>query len=61
MLHTFDVHRGNRRTGEGGEQHTAKRVAQRMAKPTLQRLDHEDGVTAVLVDTDTVDACLFEF
>ena len=61
MLHTFDVHRGNRDAGEGGQKYAAQGIAQRMAETALQRLDYKPAVAAILANFHAFDAGLFDF
>jgi len=41
VRHALDPHARYGRTGERGEQHATQRVAERVAEPTVERLDDE--------------------
>ncbi len=43
VQHALDAHAGHRGAGDGRQQGAAQAVAQRVAKPWLQRLDAERG------------------
>ncbi len=60
MLHTFNVHSRDRNAREGGQQHTAERVAQRVTKATLQGFHNELAIATVLANLYTLDACFFD-
>lgn len=53
MLNALDANAGHGNARQGIEQHAAKRIAQRLAKTTLKRIDDELAVSVALTDFHT--------
>ncbi len=61
MLHPGDLDGGDCRTGQRGEQHPAKGVAQSGAVAPLQRLHHILAIAGIAGILHTLNAGLFDF
>ena len=61
MLHPVDLHGGDGSAGQGAQQHPAQRVAQRMAKAALKRLDDKTTELIVVQNLGALDVSLFDF
>ncbi len=61
MLHALDTHTGDGNARQGIEQHTPERIAQRLPKPTLQRLHDELAVAVAFAHLHTLDFGFFDF
>ena len=60
MLNPIDAHACHRRTRQRIEQHAPQRIAQRLPKAALQRVDHKLAIPIVLADFNALDFWLFD-
>ena len=61
MLYPVNLYGGHSSAGQGAQQHSAQRVAQRMSETALKRLDDKTAELIVVQNLGAFDVGLFDF